>query len=869
MIGFSLTRVCRSFWILARVSPGILIIAGLLAIIIVPVSGAMAILSVQPSSATTNGGTEVTITAAQDTHFIGASSVKIAGFAATIFNVTSDTTITVVTPAGDTGAADIVISTPHGEVIATGVFSYSTEDQSLPPYPPPAPVFTGLTPVTGPEAGGTSVTITGSGFTGATQVTISGARSNGFSVIRDTEIVAVTPAGTAGSVDIIISTPQGDATGTGVFTYQSTNTVAGSKYSLSGFSGIAPAYGSTTGGEAVTITGSQFTGASSVTIGGSSATSVVVISDNQITAITPAGSLGSADVVVSSPGGTSTGAGAFTYKTCILIVTGPDVLQRAAASRLSADLSGSTKLVTTVEPGVPGSLSGYSQIFDTRYNNNPPFTDPEMNQYLAFLNAAPNNTLVLIGENTGFAPENQAISRFIMLAGGGNIPIPGFTSMNSERVNPPFTGPNNITNVTFASSGLVTDPGTGAFASSETGGGSSLFFTRNRLYNAPQGALVVVYDVNFITSPALGVNATPFRQNMEHFAASPPQGQPIPVPVVSGLSPTSGPASGTTRVIITGTGFSGAGSVLFGSTPASMYAINNDSSIAAIAPSGAGTVDITVTTPGGTSVMVAADQFTYLSPLSSMIPEIGRGDNSNNGPESVDVYAIVTPVHEASSNVSVNVGGTSPVFRVVVIGTGVTDLIVTATKASGPGSGIHVPPGTVFGYVEITPARFTTITGGQISFKLPQSWMDTNNFIPTDIILYRNVGNSWHALPTTFEKMKDGMAYFTASSPGFSQFAISGIHGLSTVLPDTTDLPVVQVTSEMEKTSGTTSLAAARKPVTTQTPVALPVSPPSPGFPFATIALVGVVVVILTGSGFMVRRWLIRRQNPALFRDLE
>jgi len=218
----------------------------------------------------------------------------------------------------------------------------------------------------------------------------------------------------------------------------------------------------------------------------------------------------------------------------ILIVAGTNGLAQTAANVLNADLGG-TNTVTIVNTGVPASLAGFTQIYDVRYNNSPAFTAGEMNQYLAFLNAAPGNTLFLMGENTGFNARNTPINQFIALAGGGTIAAPATTSVASEVVAAQFRTPNAITTVTFAACGLVTTSGTGAFASKEATGGCSLFFGTGALANAPQGALVVVYDVNFIaTAPDGGaVNEIPFRLNLEHFVSAPP---PAPVTATPTLS---------------------------------------------------------------------------------------------------------------------------------------------------------------------------------------------------------------------------------------------------------------------------------------------------------------------------------------------
>ena len=74
----------------------------------------------------------------------------------------------------------------------------------------------------------------------------------------------------------------------------------------------------------------------------------------------------------------------------------------------------------------------------------------------------------------------------------------------------------------------------------------------------------------------------------------------------------AGPAGGGTSVTITGTGFIGAGTVSSARRPATSPIVNSYSSITITSPAGtAGTVDVTVITPFGTSAVVPADQFTY------------------------------------------------------------------------------------------------------------------------------------------------------------------------------------------------------------------------------------------------------------------
>src|SRR5262249_19063379 len=114
----------------------------------------------------------------------------------------------------------------------------------------------------------------------------------------------------------------------------------------------------------------------------------------------------------------------------------------------------------------------------------------------------------------------------------------------------------------------------------------------------------------------------------------------VPVPAVTGVSPSSGATGGGTSVTIRGTNFTGTSQVLFGTVPALLFTVNSDTSITAISPlAAAGTVDITVTTGSGTSATGAADQFTYSS--GSATPSV-TGLSPTSGPTSGGTSVTIT-----------------------------------------------------------------------------------------------------------------------------------------------------------------------------------------------------------------------------------
>lgn len=357
-----------------------------------------------------------------------------------------------------------------------------------------------------------------------------------------------------------------------------------------------------------------------------------------------------------------------------------------------------------------------------------------------------------------------------------------------------------------------------------------------------------------------------YQQNQFEILTSDFTGTPA-MPTVSSVSPGSGPVTGGNLVTITGIGFTGATNVTFGSTAATSFTnvpADTDSQITAIAPAGtAGTVHVTVTTSYGTSTTTTADQYTYTAaPTTSTTTAPLPGGESDNGPAAV-------PAVQPSSTTEVNVGGNSAVSRVGVTGTGISELIVTGTEQSSPGAGVSPAPGSIYEYISLVPARYTTITGATITFTIPASWLEEHDRSPQDIVMYHYTGTGWTALPTTIGTPIQGQVTCTATSPSFSLYAISampGTRGNITAAISGATIGDPATTSPPVPASPKISSPVTQAPAVQQTSAA-PASQPASGFAPATIAIVGVfVLVLLIGSGFLIRRWWIRRQNPALFR---
>jgi hypothetical protein len=259
----------------------------------------VSVTGLSPSSGVAAGGNSVTITG---TDFAAGAVVKFGNNAATNVVVNSATQITATAPAG-TGPVYVTVTTSQG--------TSATNSSNLYTYEPP-PAVTGVSPNSGPIPGGTSVTLTGTGFASGMTVDFGSSAATGVTVSSATSATATSPAysgKSGGTVDVTVTTTDGTSTinGGDHFTYTSPVTVTA----------LSVKTGPPAGGTSVVITGTDFTGATAVKFGGNAA-SFTVNSATQITATSPAGG-GTVDITVTTPSYNSapTFADQFSYTSAV------------------------------------------------------------------------------------------------------------------------------------------------------------------------------------------------------------------------------------------------------------------------------------------------------------------------------------------------------------------------------------------------------------------------------------------------------------------------------------------------------------------------------------------------------------------------
>jgi hypothetical protein len=183
-------------------------------------------------------------------------------------------------------------------------------------------------------------------------------------------------------------------------------------------------------------------------------------------------------------------------------------------------------------------------------------------------------------------------------------------------------------------------------------------------------------------------------------------------PIITSISPTQGSSAGGTACTLTGSGFTNATSVKFGTNPA-QFATVSDTKISCTAPAGSGSVGVTVTTPGGTSNSVT---YTYLPGpvISSITPNQGPTAGGNTVTLTGTNLSSATAVTFGSHSATIT-GNTSTQITVTAPAGAPAPVTVSVTTPAGTITGLtyyYVPLPTVTG---ISPTLGPTGGGNTVT----------------------------------------------------------------------------------------------------------------------------------------------------------
>ena len=158
--------------------------------------------AIVPNSGPAAGGTSVVISGQG---FVSGTTVKFGGVPAASTQINSSTTITAITASHSAGTVDVVVTNPDGRIASiVGGYIYVA-----PPTPPPG--LSTVAPNNGPVSGGTSVVINGQGFVSGATVKFGGVPATSIQFGGSTTITAVTASHSAGTVDVVVTNPDGQS----------------------------------------------------------------------------------------------------------------------------------------------------------------------------------------------------------------------------------------------------------------------------------------------------------------------------------------------------------------------------------------------------------------------------------------------------------------------------------------------------------------------------------------------------------------------------------------------------------------------------------------------------------------------------------
>jgi PKD repeat protein len=464
---------------------------------------------------------------------------------------------------------------PHGNILFTA----------------PEPDVLAVTPPNASALGGTSVTLTGSGFAahlaGTPSVLFDGVPATDVRVVADDVLTCLVPQGSPGdSVSIQLTNQNGRDLLASALTYRPLPTLTG----------VAPVHGLASGGVRVTLSGSGFQafapGTNTVSFDGVAASAVQMLDDHTLACTAPAHASGLVAVRLVNLNGVAELASAFRYDP-VIDVTGVTPASGSARGGTHVTLQGAAFAVGTAVPTVTfGTAPALDvvRVSDTRLTcTTPPGVGgAQVDVRVSGENGA--DTLAA-GYHYFLEPKVTAVSPASGPPGGATAVV--LTGSNFTKNAP---GPNVVHFGTATALGVVTISDTVIQCSAPPGAGGA-------------SVDVVVDNANGTGRLALG-----YRYQR--------------TPTLASLAPLFGPHAGGTLVTLAGSGFLESSStpltVLFGGVAATAVTPSDDQTLTCRTPSlGDGTVDVELRNSNGVARLPQAFRFVTRPELTGVEPSAG------------------------------------------------------------------------------------------------------------------------------------------------------------------------------------------------------------------------------------------------------
>jgi hypothetical protein len=552
--------------------------------------------SVQPTTGPEAGGTLVRV---QGSNMFNGAVVTFGGRPASQVIFVDETTLFAVSPAAAPSIAVVEVRNPDGQIGALPqAFTYVAAVNLA-----PAPTLTAVSPLRGPEAGGSLISVEGTNFAPGARV-LFGTRDAGIEMVEPTRLFAISPPG-QGDVALTVMNPDGQQATFGPrFGYLAPDALPPDPVALTT---VAPPSGPTGGGTLVTLTGSGFTAPLEVLFGDDPASDIVVTAADTATARAPAHVAGVVDVVlIDDFGQVATLPAAYRFiPPPVLTSLSPNEAPVTGGRRvtlagtgLGAGSNAPTVRVCDDAGAAPGAELGCVVVPVA----NVTLTSAAALTFTAPARAAGAADVVVTN------PDGQ---RAVLARALTYHPLPTLASLT------PSTGPT-------AGGTIITLSGTGFRAGAAVALGA--------------GACT---DVNVVNATVLRCTTAATSAGTVAATVTNPDGGSatlgsafrfIPPPTIASITPDTGPESGGVQVTITGSGFATgalAAEVRFGNTlvDAAATRVISETALAVTLPAGTGIVDVTVLNPDGQQAR-RANGFTFVPPvppptISNAIPNRG------------------------------------------------------------------------------------------------------------------------------------------------------------------------------------------------------------------------------------------------------
>jgi hypothetical protein len=496
------------------------------------------------------GGTAITLTGRG---FVPGTTVTVGGAPLVDLAITAERKITGRTPPGTAGVAPVLVENRAARVEVPGGFLY--ED----------PVsLASVSPGRGPAAGGTAITVSGTGFVEGSSLLVGPRAAFAVQVDSPGRLRAVTPPGAPGPTSVTVVNRNGTATAAGAFVYL--EEVA--------LEAIEPPGGPVSGGNAVRIVGRGFETPTEVYFGSVPASSVVVATPTQIRAVVPGvAAPGTVDVTVRTADGAARLRSGYAY-------FAPDAALAVAGVVPGSGPAGGGIPVAVIGTGFDAG------VLEVRFGG-----------------AAASNVFV----------ESASILRALLPRGAPGLADVTVAGAAATAVLP---------------AGFLYEPSFGLSAVTPTSGpaagGTEVeirgegFAPGLEVFFGPLAAPAEVVDETTVrarTPPAAGGPVDVMVRLGERRAILSAAFTYVAEPRVLRVTPARGAVAGGTFTTITGTGFTPETRPFFGGAPAVDVSFVSAGILTARAPPGEpGVADVSVLGDGGSSTLRAA--YTYFDPVS-------------------------------------------------------------------------------------------------------------------------------------------------------------------------------------------------------------------------------------------------------------